>query len=161
MSILQNKDKLLQKFQDRGVATEKLVFIDWVDQKQYRYLLQRSYLMLDSLGFSGINTVLQALHARLPVVTERGEFLRSRLGSGVLDAVGMAHWVADTPASYISQVCELVQNASAYAQYQADLRQAEAQLFGNTSCIAEFFEIFRRLHRERNAALQEVSAGMP
>ena len=36
-----------------------------------------------TLGFSGFNTVMQAVECGLPVVTLRGEFLRGRLGSGI------------------------------------------------------------------------------
>ena len=146
-----NKAKLIAEFSARGILSSKLVFIDWLDQKKYRYLLQQSHLMLDSLGFSGINTVLQALDAKLPVVTQRGEFLRGRLGSGVLDAAGMEEWVAKTQEEYVNLVCALVQDESLYARYQKDLSLAENTMFENHHCIDEFFEIFRSLHHDREA----------
>jgi len=153
-----NKKKLIDEFSQRGMNSDKLVFMGWLDQKKYRCLQQKSYLMLDSLGFSGINTVLQALNAGLPVVTQRGECLRGRLGSGVLDAAGMEKWVAETPADYAQLVCRLVQEPDLYASYQDDLRRAGAILFDNHACIDEFFDIFRDLHRARVAAEEDASS---
>ena len=141
-----NKAQLIAEFSTRGVSLDKLIFIDWLDTKKYRYLMQRSHLMLDSLGFSGINTVLQALDAKLPVVTQRGQFLRGRLGSGVLDAAGMAAWVAASPEEYVDLVCKLVQEEGARARYLEDLHLAEDVIFENHDCIDEFFDIFRSLH---------------
>ena len=144
-----NKKKLIEEFSQRGIDLDKLVFMGWLDQKKYRYLQEKSYLMLDSLGFSGINTALQALNAGLPVVTQRGKYLRSRLGSGVLDAAGMGKWVVETPENYVRLVCDLVQKPDLYAAYREDLHHAGGILFNNRACIDEFFEIFRSLHRSR------------
>ena len=50
--------------------------------------------MLDTLGFSGFNTAIQAVECGLPVVSREGEFMRGRLGSGILRRMGMEALVA-------------------------------------------------------------------
>ncbi len=136
--------QLRQAFMERGLAPERLLFSPWLSRPRYQYLMQRSWLLLDSWGFSGINTVLQALDVGLPVVTLRGESLRGRLGSGVLDAVGMGHWVAEAWPDYLTlakRLCERPEQRQAYAQELKDKREA---MFWCTEPIEQTFALLRQ-----------------
>jgi predicted O-linked N-acetylglucosamine transferase (SPINDLY family) len=139
------KRSLQDVFSARAIDKNKLVFMPWLSRAQYQYLMRKSYLLLDSLGFSGINTVLQALEVELPVVTMRGEMLRGRLGSGVLDAVGMGSWVAHSQQEYADWVRRLVNEAALREQYQAQLREVAPQMFENRAAADEFYAIVRKL----------------
>ena len=139
------KSKLVAEFDARKISRAKLVFIPWLAREEYQFLMSKSYLLLDSLEFSGINTVLQALDVGLPVVTHRGQFLRGRLGSGVLDAVGMGAWVAATEKEYVEWVCRLVLDSDLHIRYQEDLAAVRERMFGNRACVDEFYGAIRKL----------------
>ena len=51
-------------------------------------------MYLDSIGFSGFNTALQAVECGLPIVTREGRFMRGRLASGILKRMGLQDLVA-------------------------------------------------------------------
>lgn len=139
------KQKLQDEFRVRGLAPGKLVFCPWLTRAQYQYVMHKSCLLLDSIGFSGINTVMQALEVGLPVVTVRGELLRGRLGSGVLDAVGMQDWVAQTQEDYVRLALRLLADGSLREAYRQRLQQLKPQMFGNRACVDETYALIRAL----------------
>ena len=139
------KTRLQETFAAREIAIEKLVFMPWLSRAQYQYLMQKSYLLLDSLEFSGINTVLQALEVELPVVTMRGDMLRGRLGSGVLEAVGMHNWVSHSRQEYADWVRRLIAQPELREQYQIQLREVRSQMFENRAAADAFYAIVRSL----------------
>ena len=139
------KARLEAVFSARAIERSKLVFMPWLSRAQYQYLMRKSYLLLDSLGFSGINTVLQALEVDLPVVTMRGEMLRGRLGSGVLEAVGLDDWVVHTRQAYVEQVSRLVKQAQLRDLYLEALCAVRDRMFHNCAPVDAFYAIVRKV----------------
>jgi hypothetical protein len=69
--------------------------------------MKRADVFLDTIGFSGFNTVMQAVDCGLPVVTREGRFMRGRLGSAILDRMGLSDLVAKTENEYIDLAVKL------------------------------------------------------
>ena len=84
-----------------------LVFIPWQPRPAFRRLLARADLYLDTIGFSGFNTVMQAVECALPLVTMEGRFLRGRFGSGILRRMGMEEWIATSDDDYVAMAVRL------------------------------------------------------
>ncbi len=62
------RQRLRESFRRAGVDFERRVtFLPWQPAGAFRALLRRADLYLDTLGFSGFNTALQALECGLPV----------------------------------------------------------------------------------------------
>ena len=59
-------------------------------------------LMLDSIGWSGGNTTLEALAQDLPVVTFEGALMRGRVSAGILRMMGMPETVGETVDDYVA-----------------------------------------------------------
>lgn len=137
--------QLRQAFVQAGLPTEQLITSPWLGREYYQYLMMQSTLLLDSFGFSGINTVMQALEVGLPVVTLRGDLLCGRLGSGVLDAAGLADVVAETKDDYIKLATQLIQNNAQRDVYRQRIFAAHDVLFENDACIDETFTLFREM----------------
>lgn len=137
------KARLQQAFAEKGVG-QQLVFCPWLSRAQYQYLMTRSCLLLDSLGFSGFNTVMQALDVDLPVVTVRGDLLRGRLGSGVLDAAGLGDWVAESQEAYMALAVQLVQDAPLRQRYAEAIASKSSVLFDNRSSVDETYAFIRQ-----------------
>jgi predicted O-linked N-acetylglucosamine transferase (SPINDLY family) len=66
------------------------------DAGRFQQVMQAADIYLDSIGFSGFNTAIEALACGLPVVTVRGPFMRGRLASGLLEQIDVAETVAET-----------------------------------------------------------------
>jgi len=101
---------------------EYLFLRPWASSQEFHEILRSADLFLDTIDFSGFNTVMQALECGLPVVTCRGRFMRGRFGSGILDLLGLSDLVASNPQSYVDNVVSLAGNAAARARIQDRLR---------------------------------------
>ena len=77
--------RLRAAFAREGLAFDRhAVFIPWQDKGPFFGLLGHARVFLDTIGFSGFNTALQAVQCGLPIVSRDGRFLRGRLASGIL-----------------------------------------------------------------------------
>lgn len=76
-------------------------FNAWLDLGSFEAMLRCMDVYLDSIGFSGFNTAIEALGAGLPVVTLEGEFLRGRLASSILRQIEVADTVALSVDEYV------------------------------------------------------------
>ena len=104
--------RLDQVFTRAGLDFSKYVaFIPWQQRPQFYGLMKQVDLFLDTIGFSGFNTAMQAIECGLPIVTLDGRFMRGRLGGGILKRMGLAELVAQSERDYINLVVKLARNA--------------------------------------------------
>jgi protein O-GlcNAc transferase len=95
-------ERLRESFRRAGADFERQVmFLPWQSRTAFRALLKRADLYLDTIGFSGFNTAVQALECDLPIVAREGRFLRGRLASGVLRHLGLDELVAPSDQAYV------------------------------------------------------------
>jgi protein O-GlcNAc transferase len=100
--------KLKQRLQQAGLDFERqAVLLPWQPAEKFRALLAGADLYLDTIGFSGFNTALQAVESGVPVVTREGRFLRGRLASGILRRIGVSELIAADDAAYIELAVSL------------------------------------------------------
>jgi protein O-GlcNAc transferase len=78
-----------------------------------RYLAEmgRADVVLDSLGWSGCNSVIDALRCGLPVVTLEGEHMRGRHGAALLRRAGQADRVCATVDDYVALAARLARTS--------------------------------------------------
>ena len=115
--------RLARAFANHGVDFDRRVsFIPWLPKAEFYALMQRADAMLDTIGFSGFNTAMQAVECALPLVTCEGGFLRGRLASGILRRIGMDELVAGGDAQYVDLAVRLVEDR----EYRERLRQRMA-----------------------------------
>ncbi len=91
------REDLSEKLQQRLEAaflekdlyfSEYAVYLPWLKREAFYALLKRSDVFLDTMGFSGFGTAMQAIECGLPVVAWEGRFMRGRLTSGILKRMG-------------------------------------------------------------------------
>src|SRR6185295_14418493 len=76
--------RLQVAFRAQGLQAERFVaFVPWLNKPAFLGLMSQAHVCLDSIGFSGFNTALQAVQAGLPIDAREGRFLRGRLASGI------------------------------------------------------------------------------
>jgi predicted O-linked N-acetylglucosamine transferase (SPINDLY family) len=108
---------------------EHVSIIPILDRARFYGLMRQSALMLDTLGFSGFNTALQAIEADLPVLAFEGEFMRGRLASGILRQLGLSELVATTKEEFIQKAIELVGDSRRLKQMRAEIVKRRDVLF--------------------------------
>jgi len=112
--------RLEQAFSRAGMAFGKHVaFLPWQQRSEFYGLMKRVDVFLDTIGFSGFNTAMQAIECGLPIVTLDGSFMRGRLGSGILKRMGMAELVAESDEEYVALAVRLARDRD----YNRDVRR--------------------------------------
>jgi len=105
------KQRLEKSFSDVGLNfNDYLVFLPLLNIDEFYGLMKRADVFLDTIGFSGFNTAIQAIDCALPIVTREGKFMRGRLASGILKRIGMQELIAETEKEYIDIAVRLVQD---------------------------------------------------
>jgi protein O-GlcNAc transferase len=126
----QVEQRMRKAFARSGVDYDRTVaWVPTLDRGRFFGLMRRATAMLDTIGFSGFNTALQALECDLPVVAFEGEFMRGRLASGPLRHIGLDPLVATTPAEYVDIALRLVDDAAWGARMKQEIAQRRPALF--------------------------------
>src|SRR5262249_1952114 len=114
------RERLEAAFAKRGLDFAKFgVFVPWLESRGFAGLMERADVFLDTIGFSGFNTAMQAVECGVPIVTRDGRFMRGRLASGILKRIGLQELVAATEEEYVGLVLRVIQDR----EYQARLRR--------------------------------------
>ncbi|PSB32797.1 tetratricopeptide repeat protein [Stenomitos frigidus] len=132
----QFKQRLQKAFAAFGLDSEPYcVMLPPQGQADYWDLNQRSDIFLDSLGWSGGHTTLEAIACDLPIVTCPGDLMRGRHSYGILKALGVTDTIAQTEAEYIAIAVRLGQEPIWRQQIVAQMRDRHAALYDDTACI--------------------------
>jgi protein O-GlcNAc transferase len=116
-------------------ANQFLRFIPFLKKEEFHGLMQKADLYLDTIGFSGFNTAIQAIACGLPVVTVEGARMRGRLASGILRYAGLQDLVCRSNQVYIDLVVELIQNREMLNSYRNKIAQSKTVLFNDLEPI--------------------------
>lgn len=128
--------RLLQAFADAGLeGNDYCKFIPWQQRDAFYGLMQRVDMFLDTVGFSGFNTAMQAMECALPIVTREGRFMRGNFASGILKRLGLAELVADNDAGYVAIAVRLIRDADYRQNIRQRIEESRHLLFDDTAPI--------------------------
>jgi predicted O-linked N-acetylglucosamine transferase (SPINDLY family) len=116
-------------------ANQFLRFIPFLKKEEFHGLMQKADLYLDTIGFSGFNTALQAIACNLPVVTKEGARMRGRLASAILHRIGLDDLACQSVGDYIHLVVELIQSPKLLNSYRNKIAKSKALLFNDPEPI--------------------------
>jgi len=126
------EQRLEKRYRQAGLKFDDCVtFIPTLDRPRFFGLMRRAHLMLDTLGFSGFNTVIQAIESGLPLVSREGQFMRGRLGSGILRHIKMDALVATTDEAYVDLAVDLVHDGARLVKLREEMIARRPALFGD------------------------------
>lgn len=117
---------------------EHVRFVPWQRQAGFFGWLDRADVLLDSIGFSGFNTAMQAVERATPIVAWEGEFMRGRFASGILRVAQLDDWVAADPSGYVDRVARLCDQASLRDAIRSRMVAARPSLFDDRDSVAQF-----------------------
>lgn len=110
-------------------------FIPFLEKEEFYSLMYKADLCLDTLGFSGFNTAMQAIECDLPIVTKEGKFMRGKLASAILHNLQLDSLIAKTNDEYINIAVNLIQNREFLNSYKAKITQSKLSVFENIEPI--------------------------
>src|ERR1700721_4101910 len=80
-------ERLSNAFNNAGLDISKFVtMLPHLNYSQYINLCRQADIFLDSIGYSGCLTALDAIGQNLPIVTVSGALMRGRKSAGLLSA---------------------------------------------------------------------------
>lgn len=88
-------------------AGRHVVILPYLLPGQYAALNRRADVYLDSIGWSGGNTTLEAVAEGLPVVTLPGALMRGRHSSAILTQIGVTETIAGDLDGYVATAVRL------------------------------------------------------
>ncbi|MBU3547653.1 glycosyltransferase family 41 protein [Polynucleobacter sp. P1-05-14] len=130
------KERLQTAFANAKLdASQFLRFIPFLRKEEFYGLMQKAALYLDTIGFSGFNTAMQALICDLPIVTIEGSRMRGRLASAILNRIGLEDLVCQSNSAYVDLVVELIQNQHLLNSYKEKIAESKTILFDDLEPI--------------------------
>jgi predicted O-linked N-acetylglucosamine transferase (SPINDLY family) len=122
--------RLRQAFDTRGVDFDAHVsIVPTLERSRFFGLMRKSAIMLDTLGFSGFNTALQAIECDLPVLAFEGEFMRGRLASGIMRQIGLPELIAVSRDEFVQKAIILAADAGRRKRMRSAIIARRATLF--------------------------------
>jgi len=103
--------------------------------------------MLDSVGWSGGNTTLEALAQNLPVITCDGSLMRGRVSAGILRMMGIPEAIAGTVDDYVALAVRIGKNPSWRAELKQRIASDKHRLYRDRTCIAALEDFLGRAAR--------------
>jgi protein O-GlcNAc transferase len=124
--------RLATAFERAGLDAERhLLLMPWLPPAEFAGLMRQADLFLDTPGFSGFNTAMQAIGAGLPVVAFEGRFMRGRFASAILQRLALDRCIARSPAEYVRRSVELVRDEAERRRIREHMHQHAATLWGD------------------------------
>jgi predicted O-linked N-acetylglucosamine transferase (SPINDLY family) len=140
--------RITNQFAAAGLdAQDHVRFIRWLNFHEFHCLLRRADVLLDTIGFSGYNTAVQAIECGLPLVTREGKFLRGRLASGVLRRMDLQELIVQTKSEYVNLVARLVTDGAYQAHIRNEIQQRRSVLFDDQSAMGPFQDFLASVAR--------------
>jgi protein O-GlcNAc transferase len=138
-------EKLRARLRAAGLDDARALFIPWQERAAFAGWLERATVYLDTLGFSGFNTALQAVEHGLPVVTHAGRFMRGRLAAGILARMGLDELVARSTEEYVTLAVRLVRDAKYHEAIRSQILRESARLYADRDATGALEEFLARV----------------
>jgi predicted O-linked N-acetylglucosamine transferase (SPINDLY family) len=100
-------DNLKKEAQKRGIAPERLIFAERVFLPDHLARHRAADIFLDTLPYNAHTTASDALWSGLPVLTCVGSSFAGRVGSSLLNAVGLPELITHTWSEYEALAIDL------------------------------------------------------
>jgi predicted O-linked N-acetylglucosamine transferase (SPINDLY family) len=128
--------RLKASFTEAGLTFEDhVVQLPWLSKGQFASLLRQADAYLDTIGFSGFNTAMQAVDAGLPIVTREGRFLRGRLASGILRRMGITELIAELEQDYVNFAVALARDRRFGTELRDGIGRSRSVLYGDLAPV--------------------------
>ena len=130
------RERLNAAFAARGLeAARHCVFMPPLDTPRFAATGKMADLFLDSLGWSGCNSTLEALALDLPVITMAGALMRGRHSAAILTMLGMPELIAPTPEAFAELAIGLGRYPQARQALRARIARDKHRLYRDRAAI--------------------------
>ncbi|CAN5370982.1 hypothetical protein BH11PSE11_BH11PSE11_36110 [soil metagenome] len=130
------RDRIGDAFTRHGLdANDYVVIVPHLNQSEYHGLNQVADVFLDSIGWSGCNSSLEALACDLPLVTLPGTMMRGRHTLAMLKMIGVRDTVAKNLNEYVAMAIRLGTDEEWRREIARKFSFNKHKLYGDRACI--------------------------
>ena len=130
------KERLHEAFELAQLKPDEFIrFIPFLKKEEFHGLMQKADLYLDTIGFSGFNTAMQALSCDLPIITIEGSKMRGRLASAILHRLQLEELICHSDLAYSDLVVKLILNQELRNSYKVKIAHSKKILFNDLEPI--------------------------
>ena len=131
------RERLSRAFGSAGLdASRHCVFLPRLAPEQFAAAIGQCDVVLDSIGWSGCNSILESLAHNLPVVAFDGEFMRGRHAVAILDMMDVRDTIARTVDDFISIASRLGRDDTWRSEIGSRMFNNRNRVYGDMQCIA-------------------------
>ncbi len=124
------KARLAAVFAATGLrADDYCQFLSQLNRADFFALNCVADVFLDSPGWSGANTTLEAIEAGMPFITLPGAFMRARHSLAIAQWLDLPETIAQNEADYVAKAAALGRDASLRQQWRQKLMAARPKLY--------------------------------
>ncbi len=117
-------------------ARDHCVFLPRLTPDRFVAAIGRCDVVLDSIGWSGCNSILESLVHNLPIVTLAGEMMRGRHTAAILDMMDVRGTAARTIDEYVSIAGSLGRTTAKRTELSAEIANKKHCIYRDRTCIA-------------------------
>jgi predicted O-linked N-acetylglucosamine transferase (SPINDLY family) len=131
------RERLDAAFAHAGLrASDHVRFLPRMPQEAFARLFTVLDVNLDSIGWNGGNTTLQALAADCPTVTLPGQLMRGRHGYGIMTMAGLGEFVAASVQDFIGKAAALGARQDLRSQAIVKIKENKGKIYEDQEVIA-------------------------
>ncbi len=143
-------------FRQRGMDPERhMVLLPQLTPPQYKSMNYLSDVFLDSAGWSGCNSTLEAIESHLPVVTLPGNLMRGRHSSAILSLLGATETIARSEDEFVALAARLARDSEWRGEISRKYAREKHRLYRDMESIRGLQDFI-----DRTVRTHAVPAGM-
>jgi protein O-GlcNAc transferase len=130
------KARLDRAFQAVGLkASDHCVFLPRLAPEYFAAAMGQCDIVLDSIGWSGCNSILESLAHDLPIVTLAGELMRGRHAAAILSMMEIHETTAQSVDEFVSIASALGHDKARRSEVSARIAASKHRLYRDLMCI--------------------------
>ena len=139
-------ERLRTRFSEEGVDFSRhAIMVPWQGRSMFHGIMKKADVFLDTIGFSGFNTAMQAIECGLPIVTCEGRFMRGRFASAILKRLQLNELVSSDAQSYVACAVRLAGDSSYRQAIRARIEQSRDLLYRDPEVIVAMEKLLREI----------------
>jgi predicted O-linked N-acetylglucosamine transferase (SPINDLY family) len=116
-------------------AADHCVFLPRLAPDRFVAAIGQCDAVLDSIGWSGCNSILESLVHNLPIVTLAGDMMRGRHATAILEMMDVRETTARTVDEYVSIAGLLGRSSAKRSELSARISNNKHRLYRDRDCI--------------------------
>jgi predicted O-linked N-acetylglucosamine transferase (SPINDLY family) len=132
-------------------ADDYCLILPRLEQGRFLAATSLSDVFLDSIGWSGCNSTLDALVYDLPIVTLRGDLMRGRHSAAMLDMMGMTATVCESIDQYVELAVGLARDLARRAELKRRIAAGKRAICRDRTTIVALEEFLDQVARAAQA----------